>query len=201
MGLFAVVPKQADDSLAGVAGFYMERDERGYWDGEYFYALGTDWHGRRLMSEAADAFAEKLHSMKDLGVIYAGYWDMINEASGRLLARTGLTSKGRKPVTEEYDAERCRGMFDYDLWRLTETGPGEERDNVLLQAMRRAGAFVAEEVLERDEALKALASHYGSKVFPTDASIMFQAALDQPGMAYLEIRGAGATGQPVNSLR
>ncbi|MEK6216803.1 MAG: GNAT family N-acetyltransferase [Boseongicola sp.] len=200
MGLFAVVPKGADDSLAGVAGFYMERNEHGRWNGEYFYALGTAWHSLGLMSEAADAFGKKLGSMDDLGVIYALYWDMINQASGRVIQRTGLSPKGRKPITEEYDAGKCRNMFEYDLWRLSEAEPGKDRDKVLVQVSRRSGGFVGEGVLEKEEALQALAIHYGSKTLTSSATSMFEMALSQPGMAYFEIRGDGERGTPVNRL-
>jgi RimJ/RimL family protein N-acetyltransferase len=114
MGLFAVVPK-SEQALAGVTVFYMERTEHQRWNGEYFHALGTQWHGRWLMSEAADAVGERLRCLEDLGVIYAGCWDMINEASGRILRRTGLKPEGRKSVVEEHDADRCRMIFEYDL--------------------------------------------------------------------------------------
>ncbi|WP_109564021.1 GNAT family N-acetyltransferase [Jannaschia seohaensis] len=200
MGLFAVLPKTAEDRLAGVAGFYMEKNERDLWTGEYFYALGSDWHGRGLMSEAADLFGKKLREMKDLGVIYAGYWDLINEASGRLLMRTGLRPKGRKPVTEEYSPERCLRMFDYDLWRLQEADSPRQKDDILLQAARRAGAFVAEDVLDKDIAIRFLEDSYGSTL-TKDALTMLEKAIAQPGMSYLEIRGPRESGTPVNRLR
>lgn len=200
MGLFAVVPKDAGVTLAGVAGFYMERNERGRWTGEYFYALGSDWHGQGLMSEAADAFAEKLRSMEDLGVIYADYWDLINEASGRLLVRTGFKPVGRKLVTEEYGADRCLRMFDYDLWRLCTAGRGVMRDKVLTQVARRAGAYVAEDLVGEAETLDLLRDHYDSGPLHDQAEEMFGKAMAYPGIAYLEIRGEGETGKPVNGL-
>ena len=153
MGLFAIIPK-SDQSLVGVTGFYMERDEDQRWNGEYFYALGTRWHGRGLMSEAADALGEKLRSLDDLGVIYAGYWDIINEASGRLLRRTGLKPEGRKSVIDEYGADRCRMIFEYDLWRLSNSAAGDMRDAILPKVARRARAFVVEDIITKDEALK-----------------------------------------------
>jgi RimJ/RimL family protein N-acetyltransferase len=200
LGLFAMVPKGADERLAGIAGFYMERNANGRWNGEYFYGLGTDWHGKGLMSEVADAFGEILRSLPDLGVIYAGYWDMINEASGRILFRTGLKPQGRISVTKEYSIEKCQRMFEYDLWRLTETVSEDERMKVLLQATRRAGAFVAENVIGRDDALQKLAAHCGHKSLPPLAISMFERALELPGMAYSEIRSKDEAGTPVNRL-
>ena len=200
LGLFAVVPKGADESLAGVAGFYMERNENGRWNGEYFYGLGTKWHGKGLMSEAADAFGERLRTLPDLGVIYAGYWDMINEASGRLLIRTGLKPRGRISITKEYSVEKCQGMFEYDLWRLTQTVSEDERKKVLLQAARRAGAFVAENVIGKEDALQKLTAHCSQKSLPPSAISMFERALELPGMAYSEIRSKDETGTPINRL-
>lgn len=200
MGLFAIIHKPSQ-TLGGVTGFYMERNERHRWNGEYFYALGTEWHGQGLMSEAADAVGEKLRSLEDLGVIYAGYWDMINEASGRILRRSGLKPMGRKPVTEEYDADRCRKMFDYDLWRLSNATLGEERDAVLCQSARRAGAFVAEDIITKNKALRMLIDSYGSQPLTSEAVTMLEEAIARPGMAYLEIRGEGETAAPVNRLK
>jgi len=200
MGLFAILPK-SDQALAGVTGFYMERNEHQRWNGEYFYALGTVWHGRGLMSEAADALGERLRSLDDLGVIYAGYWDMINEASGRLLRRTGLKPEGRKSVIEEYGLDRCRLIFDFDLWRLSNAAPGDVRDSILTQVARRAGAFVAEDIITKDAVLKSLQDSYGSSSLTQDATTMLEASIKRPGMAYLEIRGAGNTDAPVNRLK
>ena len=200
MGLFAIIPKGKKEELAGVAGFYMERNDNRRWNGEYFYALGTIWHGKGLMSEAAAAFAEKLTAMPDLGVIYAGYWDLINEASGRLLIRTGLEPRGRLPVTTEYSVEKCQRMFDYDLWRLEETVSEVDRRQVLIQAARRAGAFVAENVIGKEDALQRMQAHCGFESLPSAAISMFEKALNSPGMAYLEIRGNEEQGKPVNRL-
>ena len=200
MGLFAVVPK-SDQALAGVTGFYMERSEHQRWNGEYFYALGTRWHGRGLMSEAADALGERLRSLDDLGVIYAGYWDMINEASGRLLRRTGLKPEGRKSVIEEYGVDRCRMIFEFDLWRLSKAASGDERGSLLVQVARRAGAFVAEDIITKVEALKSLKDRYGSPSLTPDAVTMLEASIKRPGMAYLEIRGAGNSDAPQNRLK
>ncbi|PUB13096.1 GNAT family N-acetyltransferase [Yoonia sediminilitoris] len=200
MGLFSVVLK-SDQALAGVAGFYMERNEHQRWNGEYFYALGTQWHGRGLMSEAADALGERLRSLDDLGVIYAGYWDMINEASGRILRRTGLKPEGRKSVTEEYGEDRCRMIFEFDLWRLSEAAPGNLQDSILVQVARRAGAFVAEDIIAKDTVLNSLKDNYGSPLLTRDAVTMLETSIERPGMAYLEIRGAGHTDAPENRLK
>lgn len=200
LGLFAVAPRFAKDQFAGVAGFYMERNENDRWNGEYFYALGTKWHGQGLMTEAAGAFSEKLKSLPDLGVIYAAYWDMINEASGRLLIKTGLKPKGRVKVTEEYDHKRCQRMFEYDLWRLAETSPGTHQETVAIQVARRAGAFVAEAVVDRNEALAKIGQSLPSGRLSSPALDMFDRAISWPGMAYLEIRGEGEIAMPVNRL-
>jgi RimJ/RimL family protein N-acetyltransferase len=195
LGLFAVVPKEANGRLAGVAGFFMERNSSNMWVGEYFYALGSAWHGKGLMGEVADSLGEKLRGLPDLGVIYAIYWDLINEASGRLLTRTGLVQRGRKLVTVEYDAAHCRTMFEYDLWTVGAAKPGRERNNALLCACRRAGTFVAENVIEREDAIRALSERYGSETLPSDAVDIFDKALALQGIPYFELRGDNGVGQ------
>ena len=199
MGLFALVPNDGDGALAGVSGFFMERDENERWTGEYFYALGSAWHGRGLMSDVADVLGARLRKLPSLGVIYAGYWDMINEGSGKILLRTGLKPAGRKPITAEYSPERCVRMFEYDVWRTANAHRGTERNLVLLQAARRAGGFVAEDVVAKDDAMGRLANAFGGDL-TTEALAMFDKARRMPGMAYLEIRGKGETGIPVNRL-
>ena len=198
IGLFAVTPKESDDVVAGVAGFYMKRNTDRRWDGEYFYALGTPWHGRGLMTEAADVFGDQLKTFRDLGVIYALYWDMINEASGRLLQRTGLVPCGRKPITDEYGPDSCLQMFEDDLWRLAEATDAANRDEVALQAARRAGGFVAEKVINEGTAVQRLTEAYDHAALPAAVTNMFQAAINSPGMAYFEIRREGVTGESEN---
>lgn len=188
MGLFAVTPKVEKDKLAGVAGFYMERNAEDLWDGEYFYALGSKWHGKRFMSEVAGVFRQMLTDFPELGTIYACYWDMINEVSGRILQKTGFTAKGRRLLLDEYDEERCVRMFEYDLWRLQNAKSQEMRENVVVHTARRAGAFVAENVLESENALAQLVKFYGSPELPKSAVDIFNEAKSMPGMANLEFR-------------
>ena len=195
MGLFAVVPKDANGILAGVAGFFMERNSSGWWSGEYFYALGSAWHGKGLMGEVADTLGQRLKEMPDLGVIYAVYWDLINEASGRLLNKTGLVQRGRKLATEEYDAAICRTMFEYDLWTVGAADAGKDRNDALFCACRRAGTFVAEKVIGREAAIHALSGRYGSENLPSDAAKVFDKAQALQGIPYFEMRSDNAVGQ------
>lgn len=189
MGLFAVTPKKQEHEFAGVAGFYMKQNADQLWDGEYFYALGSTWHGKRFMSEVADAFRQKLMSMPNLGTIYACYWDMTNEASGRILQKTGFTPEGRRLLLDEYDEERCQSMFEYDLWRIQNATSQEKRASIAFHAARRAGAFVAENVLERENTINQIIRIYGSLELPKSAVDIFRKAISTPGMANLEFRG------------
>lgn len=193
IGLFAVIPKLGGGALAGVCGFYMKQNESHRWKGEYFYALGSSWHGKGLMSEATDAVREKLRLLPNLEVIYGVYWDMINEASGRILVRAGLRPTGRTLITKEYSPEKCRRMFDYDLWRLGNAQVGPTRKTTLVQAARRAGGFVAEDVVTEADALARLADAYGARL-TGEATKMFDTARTTPGMAYLELKGGGESG-------
>ena len=53
VGLFAITSKDDPETVIGTAGFYMERDDARHWSGEYFYALGRNWHFNGVMSELA----------------------------------------------------------------------------------------------------------------------------------------------------
>lgn len=199
IGLFAVTPRSDPERLAGIAGFYMEPDSDGIWSGEYFYALGRDWHGQGLMSEAAAEFRRLLETHPGIGVIYGCYWDLINEHSGRILNKSGLLPAGRKPVTKEYPPERCRRIFEYDLWRVSGAKGTPGSETTLIQAARRAGAFVAEGVVEPDDALSRLAEAAGHAL-PPSATTMFDRAIETPGMAYVEYRRPDVRSAPVNRL-
>ena len=75
------------------------------------------------------------------------------------------------------------------------------RDSILYQVARRAGAFVAENILSKDAVLKSLKDCYGSPSLTSDAETMLEESINRPGMAYLKIRGPGNTDAPVNRLK
>lgn len=186
LGLFAISPLEAPDRIMGAAGFFLDRAPEGVWAGEFFYALGSAFHGHGVMSEAADALTQAFWSLPDAGGVYAVYWDHVNEASGKILRRCGMTETGRRALKDEYRPERCLSMFDYDLWRLRQADDMEKPEAVGI-ASRRAGAVVAEGLLEQEATLAALTEAYGAPL-PLVATALFRMALEEPGMAYLERR-------------
>ncbi|WP_204114698.1 GNAT family N-acetyltransferase [Shimia biformata] len=186
LGLFAISPLHAPDRIMGAAGFYLDRAPEGVWAGEFFYALGSAFHGQGVMTEAADALTHAFWSLPDAGGVYAVYWDHVNEASGKILRRCGMTETGRRSLRDEYRPDRCRAMFEYDLWRLGQADDMSKPEAVGIAA-RRAGAAVAEGILEQEETLAELSKAYGAPL-PLVATALFRMALDEPGMAYLERR-------------
>ncbi|MEM6634767.1 MAG: GNAT family protein [Pseudomonadota bacterium] len=182
-GLYAMYFREDPTQFFGIGGTWMELVD-GRWHGELFYASARRWHGRGLMGEAVDAIAERLWAIPNIGQIYGVYWDGINPASGKLLARAGLRPAERCAVLHEYSVEKCRLIHDFDIWRLAEA-PLQTKAAVAAQSACRAGAFVAEGVLPKAGALSALEAAHGDAL-PAAALERFNWALAHPGMARLE---------------
>ena len=199
VGLFAIAAKSDPKTVIGTAGFYMERDVARNWSGEYFYALGRDWHFKGVMSELAPQFRSLLETLPDLALIYGVYWDSTNAASGRILKKSGLTPAGRVPVAHEYPPEKCRRIFAYDVWRVGNARGGVDLPTILHQSCRRAGAFVAEDMLSEAEAVSSLETALASAL-PDKTRAIYQFALDNPGMAYVEYRRPDAVSATISRL-
>lgn len=199
VGLFAITAKGEPETVIGTAGFYMERDGARNWSGEYFYALGRNWHFKGVMSELAPQFRILMETLPDIALIYGVYWDSTNKASGRILEKSGLAPAGRVPVAHEYSVEKCRRIFVYDVWRVGNAQGSANLPTILLQSCRRAGAFVAEGMLAEAEAMPALEAALASPL-SEDARTIYQFALDNPGMAYVEYRRPGASPTTVSRL-
>ena len=188
IGLFAISPQETPTETIGVAGYYMARDDDGAWSGEYFYALGRDWHFKGIMSELSPVFRHTLHKLPDVNLIYGVYWDGVNAASGRILEKSGLAPAGRVAVLDEYPTEKCRAIFDYDMWRTVQAQNTPDFEIILSQSCRRAGAFVVEGIVSNPEARSALTDSAGGRL-PDAAQALLDFGITNPGMAHVEYRG------------
>jgi len=199
MGLFGIFPKAAPDFLIGVAGFFMERGRDHRWKGQFIFSLGSAFHDRGIMGEVADALRPRLYVLNDLGIIYGVFWEGIAPGAARILRNMGLSMTGRRPVLEEYTKDACVGMFGYDLWHLEHC---LEKDLTLnaIRAAGRAGTFAAEGVMSKKAALTLIIER-APNVSPELLLQVVNASMENPGLPYLEIHGAGAREVPHNHFR
>ena len=140
-----------------------------------------------------------METLPGIALIYGVYWDSTNKASGRILEKSGLAPAGRVPVAHEYPVEKCRRIFAYDVWRVGNARSRADLPTLLLQSCRRAGAFVAEDMLPDAEALSSLETAFASPL-PDEARAIYQFALDNPGMAYVEYRRPGTAHATISRL-
>jgi RimJ/RimL family protein N-acetyltransferase len=129
MGLYAVRDRAglvaAQGTFLGVAGLAMEEaGER--WDAELFYAYGRAFHGRGVGSEAAQAVTKRFAGHPLCGALHAGYWHLLNPASGAILRAMGFVADGFTGLIEEYGRDRLEGIRRFELWRLERTVKASE---------------------------------------------------------------------------
>jgi len=174
----------------GIVGFFGMARREDRWTGELFYALGSAFHGKRVMSEAASAAVAAFRALPDAGALYAVYWAHLNPASGRTLRRIGFVDAGTTPLVEEFGRERIESLCSFERWRLSVTPPAD-----LAIAAREAaiklGHIAAEGIGSREEALASImeaASHAPpGAVRAEDIGPAFDLGLHTPGLALLTL--------------
>lgn len=175
------------ERFLGVCGFYLER-ENGKWGGEMFYALGSAFHGRGIMSEACAAAMARFRSLPGAGSIYAVYWQLLNPASGRILEKLGFEPDGTQSLLDEYDAEIASGIRDFELWRLRTAPAGEER-RILVEVATKLGHIEAEGISSAKENLAAIEAALGDPQLVRELAPVIRQALQTgratPGLAML----------------
>ena len=190
-GLYVITDRSgaiaSADRFLGVCGFYLEQ-QSGKWGGELFYALGSKFHGRGIMSEACAAVMARFRSLPDAGSIYAVYWQLLNPASGRILEKLGFEADGTQSLLDEYDAEIASGIRDFELWRLR-TAPAGEQQRVLLEVATKLGHIEAEGISCTEENLAAIEAALGDPRLAHEFAPLIRDALQTgratPGLAML----------------
>ncbi|MBZ8133714.1 GNAT family N-acetyltransferase [Afifella sp. IM 167] len=184
-GMFA--PK---DRPIGIVGFFGMAREAGKWSGELFYALGSAFHGKRVMSEAAAAAVAAFRALPDAGRLYAVYWAHLNPASGRTLRRIGFVDAGTTPLVEEFGRERVESLCGFERWRLSVTPPAEV-GLAAREAAIKLGHIAAEGIGSREQALASIleaTSHAPpGAVRAEDIGPAFDLGLHTPGLALLTL--------------
>ena len=173
--------------LLGVTGFYLEPGN-GKWGGELFYALGSAFHGQGIMSEACAAVMARFRSLPDAGSVYAVYWQLLNPASGRILARLGFEPDGTQSLLAEYGAEVAVGIRQFELWRLA-NAPAGDRLRILVEVATKLGHIEAEGIASAVENRAAIDAAIGDPDFARNLESISETALQRgretPGLAML----------------
>jgi len=121
IGLYAISDRTgsiaSSDEFIGLTGVYLEKENE-KWTGELFYALGSPFHGKGIMSEACESVVTYFKSVPNAGSLYAVYWQVLNPASGRILEKLNFVRDGTHSILEEYDEETAVGIRNFELWRL-----------------------------------------------------------------------------------
>ncbi len=111
---------------------------------EIYYAFSRETWGHGVGTEVARVVID--HLFEELGVdavealVLAG----LNPASGRLLAKLGMSFVGNYPLAD-YIGEECDPTIDYELWRVKNSTAENARMN-LEEAAFKIGQFVGEEM-------------------------------------------------------
>lgn len=155
-GAFAITDRAgefaAPGSLLGIVGFYCADRIDGKWHGELFYALGADYHGRGIMSEACTRALDAYCKLPDAGSLYAVYWHNLNPASGRILRKLGFVEDGSRGAVEEYGLREVLSFYRFELWRI-ESANDADFERILREAAIKIGHLAFEGVVERGDAL------------------------------------------------
>lgn len=175
------------EQFLGVTGFYLEQQD-GKWGGELFYALGSGFHRRGIMSEACAAVMSQFRSLPGAGSVYAVYWQLLNPASGRILAGLGFEPDGTRSLLDEYDAKIATGIRNFELWRLRHA-PAAERRRILIEVATKLGHIEAEGISNAAENRAAIEAAIGepdrARDLATDIETSLQRGRDTPGLAML----------------
>lgn len=136
IGLYVITDRSGklapSSEFMGVTGVYLEKESQ-KWTGELFYALGSAYHGKGIMSEACDSVVSHFKSIPNSDSLYAVYWQILNPASGSILHKLGFEKDGTHLLLDEYDEETANGIRNFELWRLSNSSADRK-------------AFITEEV-------------------------------------------------------
>ena len=179
----------------GIAGVYLE-EQHGKWGGELFYALASEFHGQRVMSEACAAVVERFRSIADAGSLYAVYWRLLNPASGKILDRLGFEPDGSQSLLDEYDAEIAAGIRRFELWRLANASASQQA-RIAGEAAIKLGHIESEGISSADEnlvaILDAIADDERARALQPAVASALQRGRETPGLAMMRYHAPGST--------
>ena len=122
IGLYVITDRTGSfaplSEFIGITGVYLKKENE-KWVGELFYALGSAYQGKGIMSEACDSVVTHFKTIPNAGSLYAVYWQVLNPASASILKKLNFTREGTHSILEEYDEETAVGIRNFELWRLS----------------------------------------------------------------------------------
>jgi hypothetical protein len=174
----------------GVTGVYLEK-ENDKWSGELFYALGSAFHGKGIMSEACDSVVSYFKSLPAADSLYAVYWQLLNPASGRVLNKLGFERDGTHLLLQEYDEDTAIGIRNFELWRLTNS-PASKKSVTTEEVATKLGHLEFEGLSSKTENLNDILEAIGDKSSNKELLEQAEKALEKgrntPGFAMMRLQ-------------
>lgn len=171
----------------GVTGVYLEKKNE-KWAGELFYALGSSYHGKGVMSEACSSVVSHFKSIAAADSLYALYWQLLNPASGSILNKLGFEKDGTQSIIEEYDEETVTGIRNFELWRLSNSRSDNIR-RIAEEVAIKLGHFEIEGISSKSENLRDIFDAISDKNLVKELGGLVEGALEigrnTPGFAMM----------------
>jgi len=164
------------NQFMGISGVFLER-EHSKWNGEFFYALGSAFHGKGIMSEACHSVINCFKSVADAGSLYAVYWKLLNPASGKILSKLGFRTDGTQSLLNEYEVGKIIGIRNFELWRLSCTSE-QDIPTVIEEVSIKLGHMESEGVSSRDENISDILDALPTPRMVIDLEAKVEMALD-----------------------
>jgi RimJ/RimL family protein N-acetyltransferase len=192
-GLYVITDRSGTlappSEIMGVTGVYLEK-ENGKWAGELFYALGSQYHGKGVMSEACYPVVSHFRSVADADSLYAVYWQVLNPASGSILNKLGFRKDGNQSIIEEYNEETATGIRNFELWRLANSG-SDSGERIVEEVAIKLGHLESESVSSRLEDLRDILHAISGKKQAIELESRVEDALEigrnTPGLAMMKL--------------
>jgi RimJ/RimL family protein N-acetyltransferase len=174
----------------GVTGVYLEKENE-KWSGELFYALGSAFHGKGIMSEACAAVVSYFKSLPTAESLYAVYWQLLNPASGSVLNKLGFVRDGTHLLLQEYGEETAHGIRNFELWRLANSSTNKKAA-ITEEVATKLGHLEFEGISSKAENLKDILVAIGDKSLNKKLLQNAEKALETgrkaPGFAMMRLR-------------
>ncbi len=189
IGLYVITDRSGElapsSEFMGVTGVYLEKEDE-KWTGELFYALGTSYHGKGVMSEACDSVISHFRSIPNSDSLYAVYWQVLNPASGGILNKLGFKKAGSQSIVQEYDEETAIGIRNFELWRLANSS-GDDKARVAEEVATKLGHLEIEGISSKPENLGDILDAISDKTRVSELGGLVETALEigrnTPGLA------------------
>ncbi len=193
IGLYVITDRSGTlappSEVMGVTGVYLEK-ENGKWAGELFYALGSLYHGKGVMSEACYPVVTHFRSIAAADSLYAVYWQVLNPASGSILNKLGFRKDGNQSIIGEYNAETATGIRNFELWRLSNSG-NDSRERIAEEVAIKLGHLESEGVSSRSDNLRDIIQAISDKKLAIELEGRVEGALEigrnTPGLAMMRL--------------